>query len=252
MAHTKKHNSIFIFLLVVVLVVSACALPLNNLTNGVINTSTAPVIEENAPSPFENIGCIWKSDTEAVCNQESIPQKMGCDSLTKPSEYLNSLSADSELVICSYRADLNHGEEYQNQKGLWDSGCKTPWKQRLLVYTSGDYLLVSDQEDLKYNFSPLTSTDQALAYAMAATGFSPRFDLADLKGYRIFADPLPITNVQLTSDGYELILYSLQFCGCGPHTTYLQKVEVTLSGDVKILESKPAFENPADDSLCID
>lgn len=252
MALKKKRIAVFFFLLFVLLIVSACALPLSNLSNPVENTSSPPVVEEIDPSPFQDIGCIWNTDNEAICNQESIPQKMGCDTLTKPSEYIDLLSEDSEFVICSYRADLTHLNDQSDPKGLWDSGCKAPWKHQLLVYSNGDYLLISDQEDLKYNFAPLTSPDQALAYAIAATGFSPRFDLADLAGYRIFIDPLQITNVQSTSDGFEFILYSQQVCGCGPHTTFMQKVNITQSGDVKILESIPAFENPAEDSLCVD
>ena len=252
MALTKKRIGEFFFLLFVVLIVSACALPLGSPSNEIKTISTPQVVEEKDRSPFQNIGCIWQTDTEAVCIQESIPQKMGCDTLTKPSEYIDALSTESEFVICSYRADLTHGEENQDPKGLWDSGCKIPWKQRLLVYSDGDYLLISNLEDLKYNFAPLTNKDQALAYAMAATGFSPRFDLTDLAGFRMFTDPPQITNVQPTFDGYELFLYSLQKCGCGPHTNYMHKVKVTQSGVVEILETTPSFENPADDSLCVD
>jgi len=252
MAFKKTRNTLFFFLLFVLLIVSACALPLSSLPNPIKNTNTPPVVEEINPSPFQDIGCIWKTNTEAVCNQGSIPQKMGCDKLTNASDYINSLKADSEFVICSYRADLTHMDENSDPKGLWDSGCKTPWKQRLLVYSNGDYLLISDQEDLKYHFAPLTSPDQALAYAIAATGFSPRFDIADLTGFRMFVDPLQITTVQSTSDGFELNLFSQQLCGCGPHTTFMQTINVTHSGDVKILESLPVFENPAEDNLCID
>ncbi len=252
MVQKKKRFGLFSFLLFIIFIISACALPLGNQSEEVINTSTAQVVEDKGKSPFENIGCLWKTDTEAICNQGSIPQKMGCDTLTKPSEYLGLLSPESEFVICSYRADLTHQNDDQDLKGLWDSGCKTPWKQRLLVYNDGDYLLVSDHEDLKYNFAPVTSQDQALGYAIAATGFFPRFDLDGLDGFRILADPLQITNVQSSSEGFELILYSQQLCGCGPHTTFMQKVKVTQSGDVTILESTPAFENPAEDSLCVD
>ncbi len=168
-----KRIGIFFCLLVILFVVSACALPLGNLFNENIKTSTPQVVEDEELSPFENIGCIWKTDAEAVCNQDSIPQKMGCDTLTKPSDYLDLLSPESEFMICSYRADLTHKNDDQDLKGLWDSGCKTPWKQRLLVYTNGDYLLISDREDLKYYFTPITSTDQALGYALAPPAIRP-------------------------------------------------------------------------------
>lgn len=252
MPQKMKRIGIFFFLLTLLLIVSACALPLENLFDKDLVIVTPEVIEDTTQSPFQNIGCIWKSDNEAVCNQGSIPQKMGCDTLSKPSEFLGLLSPDRAFMICSYRADLNRQNDEQNIKRLWDSGCKIPWKQRLLVYTNGDYLLISDQEDLKYYFAPLTSSDQALGYALAATGFFPRFDLEGLDGFRIFAEPLQTTNVQSTPNGYELSLFGQQLCGCGPHPTYMHKLEVTQSGDVKILESIPAFEDPAEDSLCVD
>jgi hypothetical protein len=120
------------------------------------------------------------------------------------------------------------------------------------MYQDGDYLLIRDLEDLKYNFAPITNGDQALGYAIAATGAEARYDLENLEGYRLLANPLQETNVQLVSDGFEVILYSYQACGCGPHTTTMQKIKVTNSGDLQLLESIPAFENPEEDDLCVD
>lgn len=247
-----KRIGIFIFLLVILFVVSACALPIGNLFNENIKTSTPQVVEDEELSPFENIGCIWKTNSEAVCNQDSIPQKMGCDTLTKPSDYLDLLSPESEFMICSYRADLTHKNDDQDLKGLWDSGCKTPWKQRLLVYTNGDYLLISDREDLKYYFAPITTAEQALGYAIAATGAEAKYDLENLKGYRILTDNLQETTVQTVEGGFEVVLFRYLACGCGPHTTFMQTIKVTSSGDIEFVRSTSAFENPQEDDLCVD
>ncbi|HSM25118.1 MAG TPA: hypothetical protein VK856_09670, partial [Anaerolineaceae bacterium] len=134
----------------------------------------------------------------------------------------------------------------------WIGGCKDIVRQRVLTYHDGDYLLIRDIEDLKYHFAPITNPEQALGYTIAATGHNPRFDLEDLKEYRILTDQLHETNVELVNDGYEMTLFSQQICGCGPHTTYQIKAKVTTAGDVLIIDSIPAFENPDEDTLCVD
>jgi hypothetical protein len=170
----------------------------------------------------------------------------------KPSEYVALLEPTSKFVICSYFPHLANTVDEPDPKGLWDSGCKAISKQRFLVFNNGDYLLIRDIEDLKYNFSPVDSTEKALGYALAATGFSAEFNFEQLKNYRILVDNLQATSVNLIDGGYEMILYNKPMCGQGPHTTYMNTVKVTTTGDVQILESIPAFENPEEDNLIVD
>ena len=253
MAILNKRNWFSILLPVLMLIlVSACAIPWINDTNENIVTSKPPETVVNDLSPFQNIGCIWQSENYAVCPQESVPKKMGCDSLTKPPEYLELLAPDSQFVICSFFPHMQAEADDTDAKGLYDSGCKAQSKERLLVYQNGDYLLIRDLEDLQYNFAPVNSCEKALGYAMAATGFTGRFDLESLKDYRILAEKLEETSVISTTDGYEMVLYSKQLCGCGPHTTSMLKVKVTSSGEIVVLKSIPAFENPEEDTLCVD
>jgi|AutmiccommuBRH23_1029490.scaffolds.fasta_scaffold00733_35 hypothetical protein len=234
------------------LIASGCALPwFSNSIENVV-TSEPPVIEATDLSPFQNIGCIWQSEDYAVCPEDSIPKKMGCDTLSTPKDFVDLVSPDRQFVNCSYAPLLQSSPDKVESEGLYDSGCSTPIKQRLLVYENGDYLLIRNLDDLQYNFTPINSSEQALGYAIAATGFSARYDLDDLKDYRILADVLEETSVEQTSDGFEIVLYTNQMCGCGPHTTFMKKVKVTNTGDIQIIDSIPAFENPEEDNLCVD
>lgn len=248
----KKRIGIFFIPILILLSATACSLPGVSQSAEIIITSTPPVVEVQDLSPFQNIGCDWQTDNYAVCNQDSIPKKMGCDTLTTPPAFVSFLDIESDFVTCTYAPQLQTPPDETEAKGLYDSGCKLQVKQRLLAYLNGDYLLIRNLEDLKYHFAPITTAEQALGYAIAATGSQARYDLENLKGYRILTDNLQETNVQVVNDGFEVILYQYQACGCGPHTTDMQTVKVTNSGDIQVLETIPAFENPEEDNLCID
>jgi hypothetical protein len=234
------------------LMTSGCALPWFSDSIENIVTSEPPTVEPTDLFPFQNIGCTWQGKVYADCPEGSIPKKMGCDSLSKPSRFLGLLASESQMLICSYFPHLHTEPDKLEAKGLYVRGCKALSKERLLVYSDGDYLLIRDLEDLRYNFTPINNSDQALGYAIAATGFTARYDFEDLKNYRILTDNLEETSVTPVSDGFEIFLYHQELCGCGPHTTFMQKVKVTTTGDVDLIASIEAFENPEEDNLCVD
>ena len=246
------HNKSKLFLFLVLFITTACAIPWFTPPIEVEITSEPPVVSTQDPSPFQNIGCTWQTNDFAMCDQDSIPKKMGCDTLSKPSDYLNLLDPERKFVLCGYYPDLADESQESEPKGLWDGGCKAVVKQRILAYSNGDYLLISDLEDLKYNFSPVTTSEQALGYAIAATGSEARYDLETLKGYRLLTDELQETTVQQVEGGFQVVLFRYQACGCGPHTTIMQTIKVTTAGDIEFVKSTSAFENPEEDDLCVD
>lgn len=252
MTLSKRRKIYFPFLFLMLLIFTSCALPWTSQPNTSVVEITPPVVEPQDLSPFQNIGCVWQNDNYAICPKDSIPNKMGCDSLSTAPEFLGLLDQKKQFVVCSYVQNLSNIGDDPEPKSLWKDGCKNIIRQRVLTYDEGDYLLIRDIEDLKYYFSPISNPDQALGYAITATGYSPRFDLENLKGYRILTDQLQETNVAMVNNGYEMSLFSNQLCGCGPHTTYQIKVKVTSNGDILLIDSIPAFENPDEDHLCVD
>jgi hypothetical protein len=245
-----KKSKFFLFL--VLFITTACAIPWFNAPIDIEITSEPPVVNTQDLSPFQNIGCVWQTDNYAVCNQDSIPKKMGCDTLITAPQYLNTINTGSQFVSCTYAPQLQSPPDESEAKGLYDSGCSVKVKQRLLVYQDGDYMLIRDLEDLKYNFAPIINAEQALGYAIAATGSEARYDLENLKGYRILTDNLQETTVQAVEGGFEVVLFRYLACGCGPHTTFMQTIKVTTSGDIEFVGSTSAFENPEEDDLCVD
>lgn len=252
MTQNKKQFRILFIPIFVLFIASACSLPWVSTSSENVVASTPPIVEAQDLSPFQNIGCVWQTDNYAVCNQDSIPKKMGCDTLITAPQYLNTIHTGSQFVNCTYAPQLQTPPDETDAKGLYDSGCSIKVKQRLLMYQDGDYLLIRDLEDLKYNFAPITTAEQALGYAIAATGAEARYDLENLKGYRILTDNLQETTVQAVEGGFEVVLFRYLACGCGPHTTLMQTIKITNSGDLEFVKSTSAFENPEEDDLCVD
>ena len=142
----KRIRKIFLPLFLL-FIASACSLPWVNNSSENIVASTPPVVEVQDLSPFQNIGCVWETDDYAVCNQDSIPKKMGCDTLSTPPAFVSFLDNESDFVTCTYAPQLQTPPDESEAKGLYDGGCKLQVKQRLLAYLDGDYLLSRDLED---------------------------------------------------------------------------------------------------------
>ncbi len=253
----KNRTWVYFLIIIILILMSGCSVPEASSTPEaeeitISEPTPTTVIATINPSPFQNIGCDWQTEDYAVCAEGSIPKKMGCDTLSTVSDYINLLIPDGKFVNCTYDPQQQSSFEEGEAKGLYESGCLNPVKQRLLAYQEGDYLLIRDLEDLKYNYTPITTEDQALAYVLAATGYEAIFDLDSLQNYRILTDILKITTVDPVEDGYEVVVFDYASCGCGPHTTTRQTIKVSTSGDIEIIESIPAFENPEEDDLCVD
>lgn len=246
-------KSLFIFLiLAVIFLIFACQLPTSKPSVETVITSVPPATEPINLSPFQNIGCNWQNDNYAVCPEGSVPKKMGCDTLSTPFEYQNYLDENIQFVNCTYAPYLQPTPDAGEVKGLYNSGCSIDVFQRLLTYQDGDYLLIRDIGDLQYYFTPIDNDNKALGYAIAATGFQPRYTFDDIEGFRFLVNDLEPTHVVTSEEGYEINLFDYQACGCGPHTYLMQRVKISFNGDLEILESIPVFENPEEDDLCID
>jgi hypothetical protein len=200
---------------------------------------------------FQNEGCTWQTENYAACAETSVFKKMGCSAIYRPSEYYSLLTPSVPLVECNY-LPLYQESPDQNPEGLYNSGCSMPSLMRLIAYQDGNYILVKNIADLQALFTPVESAEEALGYAVAATGAQPLFGFEAPKEYRYEVDTLDETFVKTIDGGYEVLLYDYQLCGCGPHSTYLTKIQVFTNGDINQLEYLPVFANPEDDGLCVD
>jgi hypothetical protein len=212
---------------------------------------TPPATKEMDRSPFENVGCDWQSETYAICEEDSVFKKMGCDNITAPSDFLSLLTPELPLVMCNYSPFLQDPID-EDAEGIYTQGCMVPSLVRMIVFENGNYHLLMTAKELQSFFAPIESADEALAYAIAVTGYQPLYNYDASLDYRYLVDELPETKVEITAEGYEVLLYSYLLCGCGPHTNSISKVSVLSDGSYAAAEPVPAYENPEQDGLCID
>lgn len=198
---------------------------------------------------FDGLGCDMVSEGMYGCPEGNPLREMGCDSLRTPSKSLGGLEPAVPLLECEAR--LPYGEE-KDQRMLWNDGCALPFAMRLLIQRGDTYQVIHDLTELQAVYAPIESENEALSYAVAATGFYPIYDFEVTLMHRYFVKEIEETHSQFVDGGYMVNLYHYQVCGCGPHTVSMVEVAVSPSGDLKIGEFIPVEEDPEQDGLCVD
>lgn len=219
-----------------------------------VETRPSPTLPPVDTAPFEQAGCTLDEYGSWTCPLDSQLAALGCDELHQAPDLLGGLDPATPLVECWLYPTRNPGggqDPFQAPR-LYNRGCMMPVFVRYVISREGQFMLVDDQEALQAAFTPIDSPEEALSYALAATGLEAYFNLRRELGYRYFVDNLEDTQVVETSNGYEINLYHYQVCGCGPHTTSIVSVQVSRKGEITQAEPVPAYEDPAEDGLCVD
>lgn len=215
---------------------------------GVVN-HPAPTMPAIDVEPFRQASTVPDDDTTFYRAGPQVDPnqplaRLGCLSISKPPADLGALSPAYPLALCRARADAG--------EGLYRSGCLLPTVARYVIHRNGQFELIETSAELAAVYAPIESEAEALSYALAATGYEARYGLSADAGYRRLTSPLEDTHVTAVDGGYEVTVYQYRLCGCGPHTYTAVRLKVTVGGEVQVLDRTPAFEDPADDGLCID
>ncbi len=212
---------------------------------------------QNHPQPTMNVllegpweqGCP-RDDAGWGCLPDSPLNTLGCDSVQPPGDLLGGLDPSYPIQLCLTRPEP--GSALDRSAYLYKEGCLATVYVRYAIWREGDFELIQSAADLAAVYAPIASPEEALSYALAATGLGARYGLEPLKGYRYYVDELQDTHVVEVDDGYRVLLYDYKLCGCGPHTTYSVEVMVTRDGNVRELSRQEVYEDPAEDGLCVD
>lgn len=246
-------NRILVTLIVLALATLAC-----QLTSSVaLQIANHPQPELPAPSlaPFEAAGCTFNENGYAECPPDSPFAALGCDQLRAPHDLLGGLDPTYPLALCLY-LPFQHQNPAQGDPfsapHFYNNGCMMPALVRYVIFKDGNFEMLSTMDELSAVYAPLESPDEALSYSLAATGLSAYYGLQRQLGFRYFVDKLEDTHVRQVDGSYQINLYDYQVCGCGPHTTSIVTVQVSPDGVIQTLSEQPAYENPAEDGLCVD
>jgi hypothetical protein len=230
---------LFMFVVSLAILISGCS--------GVPRVTHYPAPQLNLnPAIFDQSGCSEDAGGQFVCPPDSVIGKLGCDSLAAPGAYLGGLEPAYPLNIC-WKDQAESEEQY-----IYHDGCLRPQYLNYIIQDQASYRLITNKAELAATYAPILTKDEALSYAMAATGLAAYFDLQPARSMRYFTKNLEDTHVEVTPDGYVVHLYAYQLCGCGPHTTSAVTLLVRQDGRLEELERNPVFEDPEQDGLCID
>ncbi len=208
----------------------------------------APNFQSNV-QPFKDVGCKLDPQGKLRCPPNNPPfDQLGCYEIVEGSPLFGGLGK-SPLMLCTIEPDpdvqLKAGEYLYNQS------CRDGFFVRYVIFKDGGFQLVKNTDQLKAAYAPIETPDEALSYALAATGFQALSGLKD-DNMRYLLPQIEDTYVQTGKDSFTINLYSYALCGCGPHATSLVMVTVSTNGDLTIGTPQPAWEDPSKDDLCVD
>jgi hypothetical protein len=203
---------------------------------------------------FEEAGCAPDEFGRWDCPDDSPITALGCDSIEEPEELLGALNPTYPLARCLYYPIQNQQEnpEALNEERLFNEGCLLPIYVRYTIFRDGQFAAIKTTDELKEVYGPIETREEALSYALAATGLEAKYGLQRQPGFRYFQDTLEDTYVAEQNGGYEVLLYHYQVCGCGPHTTSVVRLQVSREGEIQELSNNPIYEDPEEDGLCVD
>jgi hypothetical protein len=104
------------------------------------------------------------------------------------------------------------------------------------------FVTIDTIEALSKTFAPVTSRDEAIAFAVASTGSQWIATAHDHVG--------PSSAAEL-DEGHRVELFAHQVCGCA-HPTWSIEYFVSHTGEVRELSRKVVWEDPQMKGLCVD
>lgn len=200
-------------------------------------------------SPFEAMGCHAKSENYYECPPES---ELGayCHFIQRPDEMLGGLEPSFPMAQCEYFLDI-HAVEAPNDY-LFRTGGLLPFVSRYVILVDGEIEIMGSLDALQMRYAPITSDNEALSYAIAATNLFAKFDLEENEGYAFEQLQLEETHVVAEEGKWVVNLFGYDLFGCGPHYFYSHEVTVFPDGQFTTGERVNLFRDPNNDNLCVD
>jgi hypothetical protein len=212
-----------------------------------VTNHPAPALSVDS-APFQNAGCGASPDYQS-CDPASALGALGCDMIRETGPYLGGLEPVYPMVYCISRYQRSADPP---EPALFHKACLAGQNYRLALDKDGQTQLISDLVELQAAFAPIETPEEALSYAMAATGFEAKYGYKADSTYRYKVKQVEDTHVDTTDAGYVVHLFDSYICGCGPHSYKSVDVTVTRDGQVEVGQRQPVSEDPKMDGLCID
>ncbi len=173
-----------------------------------------------------------------------------CSTVKPPNALWGGLVPAYPMAECAITAD--YSQDLEDLPSLYKSSCTLPIYHSLLIYKDGEYKNLDQPASLQETFAPIESPDEALSYALLATGlyalYGQKVDWTQDYFQRVLED----THVEQVGDGWQVNLFKYQLCGCNDHYEYSIEVLVTFDGKVTTIERVPVKGDPLQRGMCVD
>ncbi len=208
---------------------------------------------EEFPAPELSADNSWFEEHGCFESTSCLPQD-----LRKPEYQINTILPVSDILggfdphipLALLQNMSFHGDP--ELPAVYTEGCMASMGVRYLALEQDQIVLVDSMEDLQRLFAPIESENEALSYAVAATGLTPLYDLETHPEYIRYAKPLAESHVVFDGEKYLVTLFDTFLCGCGPHIVESVEVSVQQDGTLQLGERVKAFSDPETEGLCID
>jgi hypothetical protein len=177
---------------------------------------------------------------------------IGCNDISEVPASMGGLTSEYAMAFCYEYKSWKEVQEAREDDYLFMDGCRMPVFVSLLLEKEGELTHISSRAKLADMFTPIDTPEKALSFAQAATGLSAYYDQQYKKGIRYLSETIEDSFAEEKKDGFKVLLYDYQICGCGPHTTRAVEVLVSQNGEISFGEDFPMFEDPEEDDLCVD
>jgi len=223
--------------------------------------SMPPIIEHPRPElavvasdVFEDGGCSPEKNGWRYCVVDSFLWQVGCEAIQQPDDLLGGLKPAYPMMECSVLVEAE----------LYERGCMFPKGIAYVIFRNGGFELLTSESDLREVFAPIESSDEALSYALAATGLEAYFKADDFRFLQQYADQfhcfqysveaLEGTHVVAAEQGYQVNLFYSELCGCEQHPTFSVPVFVDSNGNIERQPMIHLYEFAVDSpvTICID
>ena len=182
-----------------------------------------------APTPQEM--------ADPICTRQPIP---GIIEHREP-----TLAADVRII----RTDYAEGEPCIRTEGFLSPKCV-----QARVKENGVSRTITTQEELRDWFAPIESAEEALSFALLATGYEAKYAPEDYRldvgeicdpgpeFYDYYVEFLEDTHVVEVVNGYHVYLFYSENVGCGPFPVSSVIVEVAFDGALSEFPKTKLFE----------
>lgn len=234
---------IFWVLIPVLIILSSCSILQGGLSKKLIQ-HPAPDIKVDH-SYFEKLGCF----NNTTCLPENLRNlEHPIDYISRPIDLLGGLEPSLPLAVANTNGFIAEDE----LPSVYVNSCLIQQYVRYLVLVNDEIRLIDSQEKLADLYAPIESENEALSYAIAATGLSAVYDLPEKTNMKWYTDKVEETYVTESGGGYLVHLFDTFLCGCGPHVVRSVDLIVSTDGSITFSDAVDAYSDPEMDGLCID